>query len=142
MVQQNYKNHAQFVVTYHVFTGLALVALIIGAIRNLLNTSEDNVYEASLLVLVSLILLSLYIHSRTFALKAQDRAIRAEESLRHYIITGKPIDPRLTLGQVIALRFASDEELPALAKEAAEKGWSNKEIKQNVKRWRADTHRV
>lgn len=142
MSEQNYKNHRQFVPSFHVLTGLPLLALIIGSIRNLLTTSEDNRYEASLLVLVSFILLSIYFHSRMFALKAQDRAIRAEEKLRHYQLTGKPLDPRLRMGQIIALRFASDAELPQLAKEAAEQNLSNKEIKQRIQNWRADTYRV
>lgn len=142
MANQNFKNHTRIVPTFHVLTGLALLALLIGSVRNLFDTSSDNIYEASLLVLVSLILLSLYIHVRSFALKAQDRAIRAEESLRYFQLTGKPLDRRLTLGQIIALRFASDEELPGLANEAAAQGLSNKEIKQRIKTWRADTHRV
>lgn len=142
MAQQNFKNHTRYVFSFHVLVNIALLALIIGAVRNLLNTSEDNVYEASLLVLVALILVGNHLHGRMFALKAQDRAIRAEESLRHFILTGKPVDPRLTLGQIIALRFASDAELPQLAREAADKGLSPKEIKQRVQHWRADTHRV
>lgn len=142
MAQQNFKNHTRIVFSFHVLTNLALVALLIGTIRNLFTTSKDNLYEASLLVLVALILVSNHLHSRVFALKAQDRAIRAEEKLRLYLLTGKPADPRLTLGQIIALRFASDEELPALAKEAAEQGLSGKEIKQRIKNWREDTHRV
>ncbi len=140
--QQNYKNHRRIVPSFHILTGLALLALIIGAIRNLMHTSEDNQYEASLLVLVSFILFSLYAHSRLFALKAQDRAIRAEESLRHFQLTGKPLHPSLTLSQIIALRFASDEEFPALAEKAAAQSLSNKSIKESIQAWRPDTHRV
>ena len=142
MSEQNYRNHRQIVPSFHVLTGLPLLALIIGSIRNLIHTSEDNRYEASLLVLVSFILFSLYIHSRRFALKAQDRAIRAEEKLRYLQLTGKPMDNRLTTSQIIALRFASDEEFPSLAKEAAEKGLSNKTIKQSIRYWREDRNRV
>jgi hypothetical protein len=142
MYEQNYKSHRQFVFTYHVLTGLAILALIIGSIRNLIYSSDQNLYSASLLVLVSFILLSLYIHSRTFALKAQDRAIRAEENLRHFALTGKLLDSRLGLSQVIALRFASDEEFPALAQKAAEHNWSGDAIKKEIKMWRGDFHRV
>jgi hypothetical protein len=142
MAKQDYKNHRQLVFSFHVLTGLPLLALIIGSIRNLMSTSEDNMYEASLLVLVSLILLSLYIHCRMFALKAQDRAIRAEEKLRHLQLTCKPIDPRLNMQQIIALRFASDEELPAMAQEAAEKELSNNAIKKSIRNWKEDTWRV
>ena len=56
---------------------------------------------------------------RFFALKAQDRAIRSEENLRHYILTGKKLPNELTVSQIIALRFASDEELPNLAEKAS-----------------------
>jgi len=65
-----------------------------------------------------------------------------EENLRHYVLTGKLLDPRLTIRQVIALRFASDDEFVALAQEAAEKNLAPDAIKQAVKKWRADTYRV
>jgi hypothetical protein len=142
MKQQNYKSHRQIVPTYHLLTGLSLLALLIGAIRNVLQSTEENLYSASLLVLVALILLSLYIHTRRFALKAQDRAIRAEENLRHFALTGKLLDRRLHLGQVIALRFASDEELPALAQRAAEENLNSDAIKKEIKMWRSDYYRV
>lgn len=142
MAEQNYKNHRQFVFTYHILTLLALIALLIGSIRNVIYTSQENLYSASLLVLVSFILFSLYFHSRAFALKAQDRAIRAEENLRHFVLTGKPLDSRLTLQQIIALRFASDEEFPSLAQRAADGSLSIDAIKKHIKVWRADIHRV
>jgi hypothetical protein len=142
MLEQSYKNHRQYVVSYHFLTLLALLALVIGSVRNVIYSNRENLYSASLLVLVSLLLLSLFIHSRMFAIKAQDRAIRAEETLRHFILTGKALDSRLTLKQIIALRFASDEEFPSLAQTAAEKGLSNDAIKKQIKKWRADWHRV
>jgi hypothetical protein len=139
---QNYKNHRRLVPTYHGLTWLPTLALLIGSIINLVNSSGENLYSASLIVLITLIIISLVIHARSFGLKAQDRAIRAEENLRHFILTGRPLDSRLTLGQVIALRFASDEEFPALAQRAAEASLSNKAIKKEVKVWRSDYHRV
>ena len=142
MAEQHYKNHRQFVFTYHILTLLSLIALLIGSIRNVIYCSAENLYSASLLVLVSFILLSLYIHTRLFALKAQDRAIRAEENLRHFALTGKLLDSRLTLQQVIALRFASDEEFPSLAQRAADGNLSGDAIKKQIKIWRADFHRV
>lgn len=143
MKDQHYKNHTQIVPTYHIITGLSLLALIIGAIRNVFTGhGNDDLYNATLILLISLILLSLFIHTRTFALKAQDRAIRAEENLRHFALTGKMLDSRLRLSQVIALRFASNEELPSLAQAAVEQELSNKDIKKKIKIWRADHHRV
>lgn len=142
MKAQNYKNHSRIVFMYHILTLLAIVALLIGSLRNVMYSTRANLYSAWLIVLVAFILLSLYIHSRVFALKAQDRAIRAEESLRYFILTGKPLDHRLTLGQIIALRFASDEEMPALAEKAVTHGLSNDDIKKQIRVWRMDVHRV
>jgi hypothetical protein len=75
-------------------------------------------------------------------LKAQDRAIRAEENFRHFILSGKPFDSSITTGQIIALRFAGDDEFLQLAQKAANENLSPKEIKMLVKNWRADYHRV
>ena len=77
-----------------------------------------------------------------FALKAQDRAIRAEENLRHFILTGKPLDGRLEPLQIVALRFAADDEFPGLAARAAEQSMKPDDIKKAVKYWRADLRRV
>jgi len=95
-----------------------------------------------LLLLISFALFALFFYCRIFALKAQDRAIRAEENFRHFILTGKPLDSKLTIRQIIGLRFASDEEFPELAKSAVEKNMSEDEIKKAVKNWRGDYYRV
>ncbi len=81
-------------------------------------------------------------YARVFALRAQDRAIRAEENFRHFILTGKPLDPRLRMSQIIALRFASDAEFIELAKRAIEDNLSYKTIKQEIKNWKPDYNRV
>jgi hypothetical protein len=73
---------------------------------------------------------------------AQDRAIRAEEQLRHFVLTGKLLDPRLTIRQIIGLRFAPDDEFVGLVRRAAEQGLSEDAIKREVKNWRGDTYRV
>ncbi|HEV7621434.1 MAG TPA: DUF6526 family protein [Flavisolibacter sp.] len=142
MPEQNYKNHRRLIIPFHVLTLLAIIALLIGSIRNVIYYKGENVYSAWLLVLVALILLSLFFFIRSFPIKAQDRAIRAEESLRYYILTGKRLDPRLTIGQIIALRFASDEELPSLVIKAVDEHLSNDAIKKEIKNWRSDTHRA
>lgn len=142
MNEQNYKNHGRYIFTWHVLTALAVIALLIGSIVNMVHSSKENLYSASLLVLVSLILCSIFWYARVFALKAQDRAIRSEENFRHFILTGKPLDSRLRIYQVIALRFAEDEEFPDLARKAAEENLSGKAIKLAVKNWRADHHRA
>jgi hypothetical protein len=90
----------------------------------------------------SIVLFSLFTYARSFALKAQDRAIRAEENFRHYLLTGKSFDSRITMRQIIGLRFASDEEFVVLAKNAAESGMSEDEIKKSVKNWKTDNDRA
>jgi Family of unknown function (DUF6526) len=142
MSEQNYKSHSRYLISWHFLTGGAVIAVLVGSIINLVNSSKDNLYSASLLVLVSLILASIFWYARAFALRAQDRAIRAEENFRHYILTGKPFDKRIRMSQVIALRFASDEEFPALAKKAISEDLKSSEIKKAIKNWRADHHRA
>ncbi len=142
MKEQSFKNHARYVFMFHVVTWGAILVVIIGSIINLLHSSKENLYSASLLLVVSLILFSVSWYSRQFALKAQDRAIRAEENIRHFILTGKPLDARLRMGQIIALRFAPDEEFPVLCQQAIDKSLSGKDIKQSIHNWRADHHRA
>lgn len=144
MAEQNYKNHTQFVPLFHyVLAPLSLVALIGAAVNFARHIGDPHGRtEVSVILIMAFSIFLLSYLARTFALKAQDRAIRAEENLRHFVLTGKLLDPRLTIGQIIALRFASDAEFPALAQKAAESGMSNKDIKQSVKVWRPDTYRV
>ena len=139
---QNYRNHKRIVLLYHGFTLLAILALLVGSFINLLHAERGNLYSAALLVLVSFVLLSLFAFVRQFPLRVQDRAIRAEENLRHFVLTGKPLDGQLTIGQIIALRFASDEEFVRLAKRAVEEALNNDEIKREIRNWRADDLRA
>jgi len=129
---------------YHYVTFGLLLVTFIGSLVNLYQSWGDHArfYSASLLVVLVFTTILVALFARTFALKAQDRAIRAEEQLRHYVLTGKLLDPRLTVRQIIGLRFASNDEFVALAQRAAEQGLSTKDIKQAVKSWRADTYRV
>ena len=92
--------------------------------------------------LISLSLLFIFFFARVFSLKAQDRAIRAEENFRHYLLTGKPLDSRLTIRQIIGLRFASDEEFSELAKRAVDEKMKEDDIKKAIKNWKPDFYRV
>jgi hypothetical protein len=139
---QNYRNHRRVIFLYHRVTAIAIIALLIGSVVNLAHASRETLYSASLLVLVSLILISFFIYVRLFPLRAQDRAIRAEENLRHFILAGKPLDRELTIQQIVALRFASDEEFVRLAKRAVDEALNNDEIKNEIRNWRADHLRV
>ena len=142
MKEQNLNNHAQMVPGFHYLTFGGIIALLGGAINYLLKSSAENKYLASLLVLAAILFVLVAWFTRTFALKAQDRAIRAEEQLRHYVLTGKLLPASLSVGQIVALRFAPDAEFPALVEKAATNNLSGKEIKQSIQNWKADFYRV
>ena len=142
MKQQNYNNHSKMVLGFHGILFLAIVALLIGAIRNLIKATDEDIYGASLLVLIPLIFLFFMYFTRAFALKAQDRAIKVEENFRHYLLTGKTLNSKLTMRQIIGLRFASDKEYIELAERAVKENLSEKDIKKSIKNWKADNYRV
>jgi hypothetical protein len=142
MEQQNLKTHKRLIFGFHGFTAISILALIIGSIMNLMNSADENFYSASLLTLISIVLLFMWFYTRSFSLKAQDRAINAEESLRAYVLTGKPMSRDLAIRQVIGLRFASDEEYVALAERAVKENLSENDIKKAIQNWKPDTYRV
>ena len=144
MSTQNYENHARIDFLYHRVLFTIFLFTLIGAGVNLYHSIGDHqrLYSASLIVVIVVTLITTALYARIFALKAQDRAIRAEENVRHYVLTGKLLDARLSMGQIVALRFASDGEFVELARKAAELGMEPKAIKQAIQSWRADTDRV
>ncbi|HSZ33006.1 MAG TPA: DUF6526 family protein [Puia sp.] len=139
MQDQNFKNHARLVLEFHVLLLGILAVLLVLSIINLfhgINLSSVMFF----LIAVSSILG--FVKIRTFPLTVQDRVIRAEENLRHFTLTGKLLDNRLTLPQIIALRFASNEEFVELAEKAIKENLSNRQIKQAIQNWKADHHRA
>lgn len=144
MQTQNYANHTQIVPMFHRVLLPVLGLTLIGSAVNLYSSFGDHqrLYSASLIVVLTAALIVTAFLARIFALKAQDRAIRAEENLRHFAIAGKLLDARLDTRQIVALRFASDAEFPLLARRAAEEKMAPAAIKQAVKDWRADLYRV
>jgi len=144
MEEQNYVNHRRFVPLFHgVLLGI-LVLTLIGSAVNLFESWGDHerIYSASLILVLDVSCLMLFFFCRIFALKAQDRAIRAEENLRHFAMTGKLLDPALNIRQIIALRFASDTEFLELEQRAVAESMAPDAIKRAVKQWRADTYRA
>ena len=142
MSDQNYKSHRKWVPVYHFGLSLAILAGLGGALVNLYHADEHTHYSAALIALIFFCLLPIFLFMRTFALKAQDRAIRAEENLRHYALTGSLLDARLDTRQIVGLRFAADGEFVELAKRAAEDGLSEEDIKKAIKEWKADDYRA
>ena len=144
--EQHIGNHSKWVPGYHFLLSgilvLNLVWRVLYAWR--LYGRYGHTFELNALadigVAVALVLIFWYM--RTFPLKVQDRIIRAEE--RERLARLLPADMRGRVGefspnQLIALRFASDEELPALAQKVLQdKITDRKTIKQMVRNWRAD----
>src|SRR5690349_22984642 len=141
-MEQNFKNHTRLIPIWHFITGFLLLAVTGGAIVNFIHADAHTHYSAALILTISIVLWILWWYARAFALRAQDRAIRAEENFRHFILTGKPLDKNLRMSQIIALRFASDEEFPGLAMRAVAEQMTAKQIKQAVRNWKGDYHRV
>ncbi len=139
---QNYANHRRLIPSYH---GVVFAALLLGAVGsfvNLFHATHETLYSASLITLIFVIAIANFFFQRGFALRAQDRAIRAEENFRYYRITGKDAPNELTMAQIIALRFASDEEYLPLLEKAVREKLSQTEIKKAIRNWKADNHRA
>ena len=140
---QNYSNHTRwFPLVHFVIFPLLLINLICHIVRFFYNPG----FELGFWIVLSVVLILISLAARMQALKAQDRVIRLEERLRYReLLSGDALtaSARLTTAQVIALRFASDEELPDLVQRtAAGEFKSSKEIKLSIKNWRPDEHRV
>jgi hypothetical protein len=144
MKEQNYSNHRRYIPGFHFvlfFLGiLALVSSIFFLVKSCMHGIERI---ASVIVFLgSVNFMILFFYAREFATKVQDRAIRAEENLRHFTLTGNLLDPRLTMPQIIALRFAPDLEFVELANRAVAENLSNDDIKKSIKNWKPDHHRA
>lgn len=140
MSEQNLKNHARFVPLYHFF---ALPILIINfgvQVYLLIHLGLGFLQVFSVLLAAALFFGILY--ARLFALSVQDRLIRLEERLRYERVLPEELRWRadeLSVNQFVSLRFASDDELPALMRKALdEKLTQRKTIKQLIKTWRPD----
>ena len=141
---QTYENHAKTVPLFHYFTmPLPLINLLWSVYRLL--TKSDAFVDSLVTLTAAVAVLLVAFFSRTNALKAQDRVIRLEERLRMQELL--PVESKsriheITTSQILALRFASDEELPALVKTALDDNADARSIKQAIKNWRADHHRL
>ena len=140
---QNYHNHSRYFPLVHF---VVFPILTINLIYQTVRLYQEPNWDRGMFLLLSLVFILMTIAARMQALKAQDRVIRLEEAIRYEQLLSEDVASdaaRLPLGQVIALRFSSDEELPDLiARIGAGEFTKNKEIKMAVKKWRGDHHRV
>ena len=139
---QTYENHTRFDPPYTFFLGP--VALL--SVPFALWTLWQNPGLATVAhVVAALAFVIAVVKIRTYALKVQDRVIRLEERLRLMELLPEKTRKRigeLTEGQLVALRFASDAEVPALVEKVLETGMKGKEIKKAIQTWRPDYFRV
>jgi hypothetical protein len=137
---QNLQNHTRLVPPFHMFVLPVLLVNVGWTIYRLVKV--DISFESVFGILLASALLLFALFARTFALTVQDRVIRLEMRLR--LAEVLPVDlrariPEFTVGQLVSLRFASDAELPALARKVLDEKLSDrKAIKQLVKNWQGD----
>ena len=139
---QNFSHHTRWDPVFHFFIlpvfAITLIMTVVHLVR------RPGLHSAWLIVVVVAAILAIF-KIRMYALKVQDRVIRLEERLRLAAL----IDPALrsqivvlTESQLVALRFASDAELPDLAHRALTKNMDPKAIKQAIVNWRPDNQRI
>lgn len=141
-MEQNYEHHRKMDPIFHfgiIFLGL--ITLILSVVFFFQHLGSQ--WLLSVIVLgFALMLVLITVRLRGYALQLQDRIIRNEENFRYYRLTGNQLDSKLSLKQVIALRFAGDEEYLELVERAIYENLSPDDIKKAIRHWCADHHRV
>ena len=144
MAEQTFTNHTKIFPLFHFFV-LPVLIINLGVQIYRMKTFWFS-YTTILGVLIALALILGFLSARRFALSVQDRVIRLEEQLRYQRLLSPNLQARageLTIGQIVSLRFASDAELPELARRVLdEKLRDRKAIKQLIKNWKADELRA
>lgn len=141
--QQNYGNHVRYFPLFHF---ILFPLLTLNFIYQSVRLYQDPSVDRAVFTLLSLLFPAMIFAARFQILKVQNRVIRLEERVRYREVLPPELAARaseLDLGQTIALRFASDEELAELFRRACDRELaSTKEIKLAVKNWRGDHHRA
>ena len=141
---QDLKNHTRreplyLSLVFALFVNLVL--MIIRAVRHYRHNGHLILWPVVMAIVFILIVMMI----RVYTLKVQDRVIRLEERLRLQSLASESelaeLDS-LTVRQYVSLRFASNPEVVELARRAVPENLTGKQIKENIKSWRADNHRV
>jgi hypothetical protein len=137
--QQNYSNHARYFPLFH-FVIFPLLA--INFLCHLVRLFLEPSWERGFWTLLSVVFILMILAARIQALTVQNRVIRLEEKLRYKDVLSPDLAAKtetLSLGQIIALRFASDEELPNLVERTLNGEFAEpKDIKMAIKNWQGD----
>lgn len=143
--EQNYKNHIRWYPPHHFIFYPVMLAVFVSAVYFAANAGDDKLLWIFISgIIVSVIWLS-YMLRQHYALTLQNRVVLMELRYRYYVITGNRLEPfeeRLTEGQLFALRFAPDEELPPLLQRAINENLSADDIKKAIVNWKPDHRRV
>jgi hypothetical protein len=143
MPAQNYSNHFRWFPLFHF---VVMPLLLLNFLSHLVRLFMTPNWPLAFWTLLSITLILLALSARLMVLKVQDRLIRLEERLRYKELLPPELAARasdLSVQQMIALRFAGDDELPDLARRVCDNEFAKtKSIKQAVKNWRADYHRA
>ena len=142
---QNLKNHTRFYPPFHFVILPLLILNFIFAIYITIHNWPSYQHTHLWNIVMAIVFILIAGNARGYALKAQDRIIRLEERLRLHALlpeADRPHIDELTTRQLIALRFASDDELPELAHRALTKNMEPKAIKEAIVNWRSDHHRI
>lgn len=140
MDEQNFSNHGRFFPPFHFFV---IPVMLINFLWSIYRWKVSGFsLDGFVSLVVALALLLGFLSARRMALSVQDRLIRFEERLRYERLLPADLKPRIgdfTVSQCVSLRFASDAELPALARKVLdEKLNQRKAIKQLIKSWKPD----
>lgn len=140
--EQNLKNHVR---TDPIFHYVLFFIFMFNVIFCAIHFFHARRWFEGWTVVLAVGLLILCFKTRLYPLKVQDRVIRLEERLRLALLAPERLRPRiseLSEAQLIALRFASDDELPRLAEQALNERLNAKQIKRLIVTWRPDHFRV
>ena len=142
---QNYGNHVRFDPIWHFFIAPVMLINVLVAIYATIHHWPDHHVLFLWWVFLSIVLLLAVGRARVHSLTAQDRIIRLEEKLRFAALLPPDLHARshsLSIGQIVALRFASDDELPGLVRRTLDENLTRKQIKQAINSWKPDYLRV
>ena len=145
MKEQNYKNHIRFYPVHHFIFYPVLILLTGFSIYKHFSDKHEGLLWLFIAIIFLMIGWLSFMLRQHYALGNQNRIVRLEIRFRYYLLTNErfeKLEDRISFGQMAALRFASDEELPLLVKQTLEGNLSPDEIKRLIKNWQGDYMRL
>ena len=145
MKHQNYSHHVRYYAPHHFIFYPLVFAFMIISVKFAFKYPDRSLEWSAIAVVLAMITWLSFMLRQHYALNNQDRIVRLEMRLRYYQLTHErleDLETKLSFGQIAALRFASDAELPALVKRSLRENLSPASIKRAIRNWVPDTMRV